>query len=273
MTFSLRPVSGLAFAAVALLLPVTAALSAEPIRCTVMLDAASGDVLRRDGTCDEAVYPMSTFKVPLAVMGYDAGVLVDEKTPRWDYQTKWNRPERERKSVDPTIWEKDSIVWYSQEIARRLGSDKFADYVLRLGYGNADVSGGPDGADGLTQSWLMSSLKITPEEQADFIFRLLNGDLPVSAEAAAKTQAILPRFEAGDGWMVHGKTGSGWMRDETGKVDRTRPIGWFVGWAEKDARKIVFARLFVDNKTHSSPISFETRDSLIADLPELAKGS
>lgn len=271
MTFSLRPVCGLALAAVALLLPVTAARSAEPIRCTVMLDAENGDVLHRDGTCDQAFYPMSTFKVPLAIMGYDAGVLADETTPRWEYQAKWDRPERERKSVDPTIWERDSIVWYSQEIARRLGKEKFADYIRRFGYGNGDVSGGPNGADGLTQSWLMSSLKITPDEQADFVFRLINGGLPISAEAAAKTQAILPRFEAAGGWTVHGKTGSGWMRNKAGKVDRKRPIGWFVGWAEKDARKIVFARLFVDTKSHSSPISFETRDSLIADLPELAR--
>ncbi|MCL6707543.1 class D beta-lactamase [Pseudomonas sp. R2.Fl] len=272
MTFPLRPVSGLALAAFALLLPVTAALSAEPVRCTVMLDAESGEVLHRQGTCDEAVYPMSTFKVPLAVMGYDAGILVDETTPRWGYQAEWDRPERERKPVDPTVWEKDSIVWYSQEIARRLGREKFAGYVRRFGYGNADVSGGPNGLDGLTQSWLMSSLKITPDEQADFLLRLLAGDLPVSAEAVAKTRAILPRFEAKDGWTVHGKTGSGSSRDAAGKPDRTRPIGWFVGWAEKDGRKIVFARLIVDNKRHSTPLSFETRDSLIADLPELAKG-
>ena len=53
------------------------ASAADPIRCTVVLDAESGEALHRQGTCDERVYPMSTFKLPLAMMGYDAGILTD----------------------------------------------------------------------------------------------------------------------------------------------------------------------------------------------------
>ncbi|GEO84421.1 beta-lactamase [Ciceribacter naphthalenivorans] len=215
---------------------------------------------------------MSTFKLPLAMMGYDAGVLKDETTPRWDYQAKFGGPARVKKAFDPTGWERESIVWYSQEITRRLGAKRFDDYVRRFDYGNRDVSGGPGDLDGLTESWLMSSLVISPDEQADFLRRFLNGKLPIPDHARVMTQAITPRFEAADGWVIHGKTGSGWMRDAKGARDGNRPIGWFVGWAERQGRKVVFARLHVANRPYKEPISFETRDALIADLPGILAG-
>ena len=195
----------------------TSVMAAQPVQCTVVVDAASGETLHRDGTCDKAFAPQSSFKLPLAVMGYDAGILSDATTPRWDYKPEWKSSKREQKSVDPTIWEKDSIVWYSQEITRKLGKQKFADYVKRFDYGNADVTGVKGRSDGLTQSWLMSSLKISPEEQVDFLRRFVNGKLPVSKAAHEKAAAIIPTFEAADGWQVHGKTGSGRMRTEAGR--------------------------------------------------------
>src|SRR5690606_164237 len=114
------------------------------------------------------------------------------------------------------------------------------------------------------------SLKISPDEQVDFLRRFLAGRLPISEHGLAMTQAITPRFEAADGWVIHGKTGSGRMRDEAGKPDSKRPLGWFVGWAEKEGRRVVFARLLVDDKPQGdTPISFIVRDGLIADLPGL----
>ena len=82
--------------------------------------------------------------------------------------------------------------------------------------------------------------------------------------------AIVPHFQAADGWDVQGKTGSGWMRDAAGKTDPKRPIGWFVGWASKGDRRVVFARLLIDTKPYDdTPISYVVRDSLVADLPGL----
>lgn len=248
------------------------ARAADPIRCTVIIEEGSGETVHREGACDQAFYPQSTFKLPLAMMGYDAGILVDAKTPRWKYQGKFNAPKRAQKDVDPLIWETESIVWYSQEIARKLGKRAFSDYVQRFGYGNRDISGGPGKTDGLTESWLMSSLKISPDEQVRFLRRFLTGGLPISEHATDMTLAIVPHFQAADGWDVQGKTGSGWLRDKAGKTDRDRPLGWFVGWATKDERRVIFARLLVDTKRYGdTPISWVVRDSLIADLPKLAE--
>jgi beta-lactamase class D len=249
------------------------ARAAGPVECTVIIDAASGDTVYRKGTCDQGFYPQSTFKLPLAMMGYDAGILVDAQSPRWPYQAKFKKTQRERKDTDPTIWERDSIVWYSQEIARKLGKKAFGDYIRGFGYGNRDVSGGPGNTDGLTESWLMSSLKISPDEQVAFLKRFLGGELPISDHAVDMTKRIVPTFKGQSDWTIQGKTGSGSMRDKAGKADRNRPIGWFVGWARREDRQVIFARLLVDTKRHTDqPISFTVRDTLIADLPGLVAG-
>ncbi|MEW6634459.1 MAG: class D beta-lactamase [Pseudomonadota bacterium] len=234
------------------------------IHCTLIQDAGSGATLYQDGVCDQRVSPASTFKVPLALIGYDSGILSDQHWPSWDYKPEFNAVKRDRKTVDPTIWERDSIVWYSREITRRLGADKFAGYVSKFGYGNMDVSGTPGKNDGLTNAWLDTSLQISPVEQTAFLRRLLAGKMPVSAKAHEMTRAILPSFKAG-GWTVQGKTGS------TALDKKKRSLGWFVGWGEKDGRRIVFARLIVDGQRGDKPKGLATRAAFLKDLPGLIK--
>ncbi|MEP6567750.1 MAG: class D beta-lactamase [Mesorhizobium sp.] len=240
------------------------------VECTLILDAASDETLYRDGICDQRFSPASTFKVPLSLIGYDAGILSDEHAPSWDYKPEFNAVRRDQKTVDPTIWERDSILWFSREITRRLGNERFAGYVSKFGYGNADVSGTPGKNDGLTQAWVNSSLAISPVEQVDFLRRLLAHKLPVSDKAFAMTQAIIPTFMAG-GWTVQGKTGSTRLGSEAEKIRDKRSLGWFVGWAQKDNRRIVFARLVVDTKRTDIPKGIKTRAGFLKDLPDLIK--
>ncbi|MET2826481.1 class D beta-lactamase [Mesorhizobium shangrilense] len=240
------------------------------VQCTVILDAASGKTLYQDGVCDQRFSPASTFKVPLSLIGYDAGILSDAHTPTWDYKPEFNAVKREQKTVDPTIWEKDSILWFSREVTRRLGEKNFAGYVSKFDYGNNDVSGNPGKNDGLTQSWVNSSLKITPIEQVNFLRRLLDRKLPVSAKAYDMTKAIIPTFPAGD-WTVQGKTGSTRLRNDADKIQDKRSLGWFVGWAQKGDQRIVFARLVVDTKRTDMPKGLKTRAGFLKDLPGLIK--
>lgn len=253
---------------VALGLVGSPAMAADPLACTVILDGRSGDVLVREGICDQRVAPASTFKLPLAVIGYDAGILVDDVTPRWEWHAGLTAPERDHKPVDPTIWERDSVLWYSREITRLLGADAFGRYVAELDYGNEDVSGTPGEDNGLTHSWLGASLTISPDEQAAFVRRLLHGALPVSADAQAWAASILPDFAAGD-WTVSGKTGSSWVSDAQGRYYRDRPLGWFVGWAERGDSIVVFARLRVDGQRADDNLGPVVREGFLADLPGL----
>lgn len=240
--------------------------------CTLILDAKSGKAIHREGICAERFSPASTFKVPLAVMGFDAGILKGAHDPAWTWHEGIEAPERDRKTVDPMAWERDSVLWYSREVTQRLGLEKFTSYVTGLDYGNKDVSGDAGKSNGLTHSWLASSLVISPDEQAQFIYRLVSGALPVTKEAHVKTRTIIPGFDAPGGWRVYGKTGSIWLRNSKGQYDRTQPIGWFVGWAEKRGQRVVFARLEVGKDgTSQGPRGIAVRAAFLKQLPRLMR--
>jgi beta-lactamase class D len=236
---------------------------AATMECTLLVDAPTGRVLLRQGVCDRRQSPMSTFKLPIALMGYDAGVLASATDPRWDYKPEYGGPARVRKSVDPETWLADSIVWYSQEVTRRIGRREFAGYVEAFDYGNRKITDGPDGKDGLTHAWLMSSLAISPDEQVAFLRRILDRSLPVGDTAIDRTIAIMPTFASG-GWRVRGKTGSGIFPDRRGR------LGWFVGWAEKEGRTIVFARMRVGPRAGSVPPGLALRDLFLKEFPDQA---
>jgi beta-lactamase class D len=239
--------------------------------CTLLVEADSGKVLDQQGTqCEERNSAASTFKIALAVIGYDAGILIDAHTPAWPYREEYEAfLESWKKTVDPTSWLRDSVVWYSREITRRLGMERFQHEVDRLDYGNRDLSGDPGKNNGLTNAWLSSSLKISAAEQVVFLRKLLHHQLPVSSEAQDRTIAIMPQFPLPDDWIVHGKTGSGYQPGTDGTIDRDRQFGWFVGWAQKGERRVVFARLIKDDAKAETFASLRARDSMLADLPRL----
>ncbi len=206
--------------------------------CTLVVDAATGATLRQDGQPDQRATPASTFKIPLALMGFDAGFLRDAHDPVLPFRTgdadwlpAW------RQATDPAAWMRHSVVWYSQRITQALGAPRFRRYVRDFGYGNADVSGDPGRGNGLARSWIGSSLAITPAEQVAFLRRLVRGELPVSAQARAMAEALVDQGEHPNGWRVFGKTGGARSRGAG------EPSGWFVGWARRGNRTVVFARL------------------------------
>jgi len=101
------------------------------------------------------------------------------------------------------------------------------------------VSGNPGKADGLTRSWLSSSLAITPAEQIAFLAKVRQRKLGVSERSYAILDSIVPRFAGPTGWTVAGKTGSGNVDSASGAA----PVGWFVGWLERDGKRpYLFAR-------------------------------
>jgi beta-lactamase class D len=247
----------------------------DPQLCTVIEDMAiedtsSGASIYRQGQGDMRFSPCSTFKIAIALMGFDSGILQDTHHPLWDYQPAYAATrESDKKPVDPTIWLAESVVWYSQQTTRKLGMDRFKAYVDKFNYGNRDVSGNPGKHDGLTHAWLTSSLRISTNEQVGFIRRFLARDLGLSARAYEMTVASLPVFQAPGGWAVHGKTGTGTLRDEHGKVRRDRPLGWFVGWAEKGGRRLVFARSEIGSEAWDTPGGPRVRSALLADLEKM----
>lgn len=238
--------------------------------CTVLADVASGKILSQEGECDRPVPPASTFKIPIALMGYDSGFLKDEGTPTLPFKKGYpDWIEAWRTDIDPAAWMRESVVWYSQQITTALGSGKFAGYVEAFDYGNADVSGDAGKDNGLTRSWLSSSLRISPLQQLDFLNRLVNCELPVSTHAYEMTEAIMTEHTLPGDWVVHGKTGAGFSVNPDGAVDRQRPFGWYVGWARKGDKVVTFARLAEFSEPQKMRPGLGTRDGLLKDLPSL----
>lgn len=245
----------------------------QKLTCMIILNAKSGEVIAKEGEiCDKRNSPASTFKVPLALMGFESGILKDSHNPSWPYEEgypAWR--ESWKQSVDPTYWEDQSVVWFSQELTRKLGKEKFQEYTDQLNYGNRDLSGDPGKNNGMLRSWISSSLRISPNEQADFLMKMVNNKLPFSEASINKTMAILPIHKLSNGWTAHGKTGSAFEIGPKGKPDRRRQFGWYVGWAEKGDERVVFVRLNRNIPAKGSGMGPVTRDEQFSILEKTLK--
>jgi beta-lactamase class D len=249
----------------AFLIAATPRVAQAKTLCTLLMDATDGRVLLERGDCRSRVTPASTFKVPLAVMGFDSGFLVDAHAPVLAYRAgdpDWGG-EIWRQPTDPARWLKYSVVWYSQRVTHALGEARVSAYARDFGFGNADLSGDPGKGNGLDRAWIASSLQVSPYEQAVFLRRLVRRELPVSTEAMAKAEAIV-EVSLAEGWLMHGKTGTAYPRGPSGAIDEAHGFGWYVGWASKDGRTVTFARLDQDEHADRVSIGLRTRTSFLA---------
>lgn len=57
-----------------------------------------------------------------------------------------------------------------------------------------------------------------------------------------------------DGWKLFGKTGAGYFLKDDGSRQADKQIGWFVGWMQKDSRKVFFVQYVeeMNNKDFST---------------------
>ena len=229
--------------------------------CSIMLSAnvafadscfiakENGKVLQSDGDSEKRYAPMSTFKITLSLIGFDSGILADEMHPVWpfkegyvDWRDAWKQDQT------PKSWMKESCVWYSQVLTKQLGMEKFQEYVTKFDYGNKDLTGDKGQNNGLTNSWLSSSLQISSAEQVAFLQKMLTGKLPIKPHSIAMTKNILFVEELKNGWKFYGKTGMGSLLNADGTKNPDLYHGWFIGWIEKGDRRIIFSNHIEDDK-------------------------
>ena len=174
--------------------------------------------------CSEQFLPASTFKIMNSLIGLETGVISDENhVIQWDgtqYEIEsWNRDHTLKTAMQ------NSVVWYYRELARQVGKEKIQYYVDAVEYGNQDTSG-------TDPFWLNGALKISANEQVEFLKRLYQGDLPFSQRAMEIVKEILI-LEKTDTYQLSGKTGSGQIDDLY--------MGWFVGFLEHEDNVYFFA--------------------------------
>ncbi len=188
-----------------------------------------------------AFLPASTFKILNSLISLETGVISDEiAVLTWDGISRkipvWNRDLNMREAI------KVSAIWFYQVLARKVGHDRMQEWVTQVGYGNQQIGGSED----IDQFWLRGDLRITPQEQIQFLRRLYTNDLPFSERSISIVKDILIMEKTPD-YTITGKTG--WV----GVADDVTPkIGWYVGYVEK-GENVYFFATNIDIRNESDP--------------------
>lgn len=175
------------------------------------------------------ISPCSTFKIPNSLIGLETKVISDENhVIKWDgkpgYFKSWNGDHTLASAI------KNSVVWYYQALAEKVGVKRMKNYIDLIEYGNMDISGG------ISKFWLHGpdgSLKISAFEQAEFLKKLFGEKLPFTIENMKIVKKII-ELDRGENYLLSGKTGSGM---EAGR----HACGWFVGSVENKNARYIFA--------------------------------
>jgi beta-lactamase class D len=189
--------------------------------------------------CRRALAPASTFKIPHAVIALETGALKDEnevvQKPAAQSIPSWDREQTLVSALH------HSVVWFFQRTSRSIGVARMSEWLNRLDYGNREVAGEAD------LFWLNGGLRITAEQQMDFLQKFFSGKLPASPRALGIVKSAL-RQRPG---FIYGGFGEKrlefpWPADAVlyAKSGYARPAqehgGWYVGMVERAGRSYVF---------------------------------
>lgn len=177
------------------------------------------------GLSREGLLPASTFKIVNSLIALEEGVIPDEDyTLEWD-GTRHPFPEWESDHTLKSAF-RNSVVWFYQILARKIGMARMRRYLGLLGYGNGDTSAGID------MFWIRGNFRVTMEQQVALLAGLHRGELPFSKRTMDIVRSIMV-YERGPGYVLRAKTGL--------TTQGNRTIGWFIGYVERGDRVYAFA--------------------------------
>ena len=171
----------------------------------------------------ELFLPASTFKILNSLIALECKVVRDENEMfKWDGKKRqidsWNQDHNMKTGF------KNSVVWLYQEIARRIGKDRMQAYVDSAKYGNMQIGNNID------DFWLVGDLRISPNQQVEFLKLLIKEDLPFQHKNISIVKKIMEE-DKGDRYIFRAKTG--W-------ADYGTPVGWYVGYLELENKTYIF---------------------------------
>ena len=224
--------------------------------CFILYDLKRDRYIRYNANrCQKRFIPASTFKIFNSLVALETKAIADENTVMaWDGVKRqfpiWNEDQTMRTAFPR------SVVWFYQDLARKIGKERMTKYIQAANYGNQDIS------PKLDSFWLNGNLKISPEEQVKFLVKLYQEDLPFS-NSVIKTVKVIMIVDRQEAYTLSGKTG--WSRSPDG----TNNLGWYVGYLEK-ADNTYFYALNFENQDPNFPLGTVRRKILYSILEDLA---
>ena len=171
--------------------------------------------------------PASTFKIYNSLIGLNTEVVKNVDDVFYKYSGE---------KVFLKSWTQDSNLRYAikvsqvpayQLLAKKIGIKKMQEEINKLNFGNKKIGTKVD------QFWLKGPLKISAIEQCGLLTKLAKNELPYTKDIQKQVQEIIT-LEKTSNWTLYGKTG--WA---TSNIEI--PVGWFVGWVEKNGEIYSFA--------------------------------
>ncbi len=214
--------------------------------CIVIYDRTREKYFRYDEQkCAERFLPASTFKIPNSLIGLETGVIKDaDFVIRWDgikrWIDEWNKDHSLRSAIQV------SCVPYYQELARRVGRERMTKYIDALSYGNGKIG------ERIDTFWLDNSLKISADEQIEFLKRFYDYNLPFSKRTIDIVKEIMSEEIYSESKLKF-KTGTGQKEDETW-------VGWLVGFVEK-GKDVYFFAFNIEEKTFEKTAALRNKTS------------
>lgn len=174
-----------------------------------------------DKRAKQQLAPASTFKIANTLIALEEKAVKDElEIIKWDGKDKGWKPWNQDHSIKSGF--PVSCVWCYQELAKRVGLDKYHQHLKQLNYGNMQTG------ENLIRFWLDGDLKISALEQIEFLQKLYKNDLPYKQRNLDKTKDVMI-VESNDNYTIRVKTG--WAMN----------IGWYVGYIELKNKTWFFA--------------------------------
>lgn len=200
--------------------------------------------------------PCSSFKVVSTLIGLEKGLLQDENTKLGYDGTNYLREEINK---DLTLEEafKLSAVWYYKKFIDEISPEDMQEELNYLNYGNKDISkwngGDINPLPQLNGFWLESSLKISPKEQTQVLYKIFGQDNKYLDRSKEILKNIMLVYDE-DNLKIYGKTGAGYEDNS-----------WFVGMVESNQGTYYFAIRLSDlnNEEDTSPKAREIAIEII----------
>lgn len=196
------------------------------IEGTIIVSSVAGDFEKTYNIkrANKQFSPASTFKILNTLIGLKSEVINSKDSLfKWDGIKRgvpaWNQDHSLKSAF------KVSCVWCYQNIANQVGLSVYSRELETVSYGNQSIS------EPVDLSWLNGELKISANEQVDFLKNLVNATLPYEQEQINILKDIM-LVDTNSIYALYAK--SGWTGTKLA-------VGWYVGYVITESSTFVFA--------------------------------